>query len=49
MTELERAQIRMTCMIEASKLKQNPTTKVKYEHKDVVEIAEELAKFVLNK
>jgi len=40
-------QTRITCVIEASKLKQNPTTAKEYTDKSVIDIAKEFEKFVL--
>lgn len=42
------ANIKMSCVIEAGKLKQNPTTSEEYKDKSVVDIAKELEKFVLS-
>ncbi len=47
MTDLEKANIKMACVIEASKLKQNPNTNEQFKDKSVVDIAKELQEFVL--
>jgi hypothetical protein len=50
MTDTEKAQLRMGCLIEAGKLKQslNAHPDVKgYENKSVIEIAKEFSAFVL--
>ena len=50
MTDTEKAQLRMGCLIEAGKIKQSlnahPEAKG-YEDKDIVEIAKEFSKYVL--
>lgn len=51
MTDTEKAQFRMGCLIEAGKIKQSLNAHPEvtgYEGKDVVEIAKEFAAFVLN-
>ncbi len=47
MTDSEKAQIRLACVIEASKLKQNPTTAQALGGKSIVDIAQELEAFIL--
>lgn len=46
MTEIEKAQLKMACINEASRLKQNPNSAKEYEGKSVVDIAIELEAFV---
>ena len=48
MTDLEKARIKMTCVIEASKLKQNsnPTLAEELAGKNIVDIAKDLVTFV---
>jgi len=48
MNEAEKAQMKMACVIEASKLKQNPTTAEEHKEKTVVDLAKELEAFVLS-
>lgn len=51
MTDTEKAQFRMGCLIEAGKIKQslNAHPEVKgYENKDVIAIAKEFAVFILD-
>lgn len=47
MTNIEKAQLRTTCLIQAMNLKQNTATAKDYENKDVVEIAKELEIYIL--
>lgn len=49
MTELEKAQFKMTCLVQAVSLKQNPNTMKEYSGKDVTIVAKELEAFVLSK
>ena len=52
MTDTEKAQLRMGCLIEAGKIKQSvnahPESKGGYSDKTVIEIAKEYAEFVLD-
>jgi hypothetical protein len=47
MTDSEKAQIRLDCLIHAIGLKQNPVTTKMYMGKDVIEIAKELETFII--
>lgn len=47
MSNSEIVQIRITCLIEASKLKQDPNTHRDHEGKSIVDVAKELEEYVL--
>ena len=49
MDEKEKAQIRITCISNAIKLKQLSNTSNIYKNRDVIEIAKELEKFIMSK
>lgn len=49
MTELEKAQFRLNCLIQAVSLKQNSNTTSDYSGKDIKVVAKELETFVLGK
>jgi hypothetical protein len=47
MNESEKAQMRLACINEASRLKQNQNTSKELEGKSVIDVAEELLSFVM--
>ena len=49
MTELETINLRLTCLIEASKLKQNIITKKEYENQNIIQISKEFESYIFQK